>query len=283
LITDTFAVDEPAPLTPEAASARAALPFPLGDSVVDIGAVERAQAHVDMEAVEKIVSAHFADDRLHARGFLLIRDGHIIYERYRDGFGPSTKLHGWSASKSLLAALIAARVKEGKLRLDTQAGEHIAAWADRPELAKMTVGQMLRMSDGLDLDEIYYPGNDVTDMLFLGSGLDGVIANASLRVNNPTHPPCFHYSSMTTNILCKILKQTFATEQEYQAYPTTAVFGPLGMQSGTLESDVNGVFQGSSFMWATVLVSYSCRRQHCCAPLLPTHPRAHGSLCWCAY
>ena len=68
------------------------------------------------------------------------------------------------------AALISARIKDGKLSLDTPAGDYIEEWKHQPDLNKITVGQMLQMSDGLDLDEIYNPGSDVTNMLFLGSG-----------------------------------------------------------------------------------------------------------------
>ena len=108
--------------TPEAAAAQARLPFPLGDGGGDEVEAGLAKAHVDMEEVDRIVSDHFDDKRLHARGFLLIRDGQVIYERYGKGFTPATRLHGWSASKSMLAALIAARVREGKLSLSSTAG-----------------------------------------------------------------------------------------------------------------------------------------------------------------
>ena len=53
------------------------------------------------------------------------------------------------------AALISARIKDGKLSLDTPAGDYIEEWKHQPDLNKITVGQMLQMSDGLDLDEIY--------------------------------------------------------------------------------------------------------------------------------
>ena len=56
---------------------------------------------------------------------------------------------------------------------------------------------------------------------------------------------------MTTNILCKMLKETFPDLGEYLAYPTKAIFEPLGAASFVLESDTNGIFQGSSFGWAT--------------------------------
>ena len=80
-----------------------------------------------------------------------------------------------------------------------------------------------------------------------------MIADAKLRVD-ANASSCFQYSSMTTNILCKMLKATFPEDDslgQYLAYPTKAIFEPLGTSSFVLESDPTGIFQGSSFGWAT--------------------------------
>ena len=57
-------------------------PWPLGENEdADPAAVAAAKANVDMEAIDKVVTAHFGRDELHARGFLLLHKGQIIYEK----------------------------------------------------------------------------------------------------------------------------------------------------------------------------------------------------------
>jgi hypothetical protein len=123
-----------------------------------------ASAKVDMERLAKVVDAHFADTRLHARAVLLVVDGEIVLERYGDGCDESTRLLGWSATKTILNALIGIRIKQGHMSLATTAGELIPSWKRGGQsdervaaLANTTVEQMLRMSDGFNLDEFYIP------------------------------------------------------------------------------------------------------------------------------
>jgi CubicO group peptidase (beta-lactamase class C family) len=73
------------------------------------------------------------------------------YEKYGKGITARTRLHGWSVTKSMFAAVLAARIKEGKISLDTAAGELIRDWASKPSLARITVRQLLQMSDGLSV------------------------------------------------------------------------------------------------------------------------------------
>jgi hypothetical protein len=129
-----------------------------------------AKAGVDLERLENVVEAHFADTRLHARAVLLVQDGNIVYERYGDSCHERTRLLGWSASKTMLNALVGIRVKQGKLSLNTTAGELLPEWANSGSSGRdghgrgsgdentnhpgqITVRQLLQMSDGLNLDE----------------------------------------------------------------------------------------------------------------------------------
>jgi len=55
------------------------------------------------------------------------------------------------------------------------------------------------------------------------------------------------YSSGCTNLLCRILRSTFASDAEYWAFPRRTLFAPLGMRSALLETDPSGTFVGSSY------------------------------------
>ena len=59
------------------------------------------------------------------------------------------------------------------------------------------------------------------------------------------------YSSGTTNILSRILRHAINDDQDYWAFPTRALFAPLGMTTAVLESDNSGTLVGSSLAWAS--------------------------------
>jgi len=240
------------PLSPEADTQ--AREWPLGD-VQDASRLAAASARVDLPALRRAVDAHFDDTRLHARAFLLLVDGQVVFERYGDGCDAHTRLLGWSASKSVLNALVGLRVRDGALRLDSPLAASIAAWQAQgqplPLLQSLTVAQALRMQDGLDVDEAYGPGGAVTDMLFVGASVDKVLQHAAEKGRRPRGEGCFHYSSATTNVIAKALVGTFGTLAGALQYPTEALFRPLGARSFRLEASADGAFVGSSFAWAT--------------------------------
>jgi CubicO group peptidase (beta-lactamase class C family) len=62
----------------------------------------------------------------------------------------------------------------------------------------------------------------------------------------------WEYLSATSNVLAAVAKAQFATDEEYWAYPRAALFGPMGLGSATLETDLAGTWVGSSYLWASV-------------------------------
>ena len=59
------------------------------------------------------------------------------------------------------------------------------------------------------------------------------------------------YSSGTTNILSRILRQAIDDDQRYWSFPRQALFAPLGMATAVLENDNSGTLVGSSLAWAS--------------------------------
>jgi CubicO group peptidase (beta-lactamase class C family) len=216
-----------------------------------LGNLAAAKARVNLEALDRAVGTHFADTRLHARAFILIVDGQIVYEKYGDGCNSTTRLLGWSATKSLVNALIGLRVQEGALDLNTTLAALIPEWHGKPHLQSLTIKQALQMSDGLDIDEHYIPGGAVTDMLFVKESVKGFVDHSAKTARRPRGEGCFHYSSATTNLLCRALAGTFQSQSDALKYPTKALFAPLRAHSFRLEAGSDGGFLGSSFGWAT--------------------------------
>ena len=198
-----------------------------------------------------IVDAAFTEPtprrRRRTRAVLILHDGAIVAERYAQGFGPDSALPGWSVTKGVLSALVGILVEERRLSLEDKA--LLPEWqVSGDQRAAISVEDLLRMRSGLAFSEIYSDSRaDVLQMLYASADMAAFAASKPLSAPPGT---TWHYSSGTTNILSRIVRQTLG-EREYHTFPPRALFGPLGMNSAVLESDAAGTFVGSSYMFAT--------------------------------
>jgi CubicO group peptidase (beta-lactamase class C family) len=186
------------------------------------------------------------------QALVVIQGGRLIAERYAPGFGPDVTCRSWSMAKSITQALVGLAVGDG--RLDIHAPAAVEAWRGEGDpRGAITLDQLLRMSSGLDWVEDYSPENpsDVIEMLF-GRGARDMAAFASAKPL--AHPPgsVFHYSSGTTNIICRRLARALGADgPAMEAFMRRRLFEPLGMTSATPKFDDAGTFIGSSFCFAT--------------------------------
>jgi len=157
-------------------------------------------------------------------------------------------------TKSVLATLIARRIGEGALSL-SQSGL-AAEWnyTENDERSAITIDQLLRASSGLYFDERYGAHNGNPYMLFHEPSTAHFAAEQPLIYERDTY---WYYSSGTTNLLSRVLRQSFGNDsdeaawQQYWQYPRRALFDELGMSTAVMERDASGIFVGSSFMYAT--------------------------------
>ena len=207
---------------------------------------------IDRPALDAGVAAAFAEpDPAHprnTRALVVVHRGRIVAERYAPGFDQSMKLIGWSMTKGALNALIGLRVKDGKLAVTDMT--LLPEWRkDGDPRRDISLDDLLRMSSGLAFDEGYDdPLGDVTEMLFVKGDMATFAASKPLA-----HPPGTHwdYSSGTSLIIARILRASFAAEDDYLRYPHQRLFEPLGMRSAVLAPDADGTFAASSFLYAT--------------------------------
>jgi CubicO group peptidase (beta-lactamase class C family) len=181
------------------------------------------------------------------RAVVVLYKGRLVGERYADGFTKDTPLPGWSMTKSVVNALAGILVEEGKVSLSDPAA--ISEWqGPNDPRRKITLGQLLRMSSGLQFHEDYSnPLADVTYMLF---GMPGAGAYAAAKPLEAEPGARWSYSSGTTNIIAYAMRRIVG-EQDYLEFPRRALFDRLGMASAVMETDAGGTFVGSSFMYAT--------------------------------
>lgn len=226
----------------------ASVDWPLGDRLPP----QPRDTGIDRTAVVRAIDAAFAEPAkgpaIHTRAIVVVHRDELVAERYAAGCSADMPLPGWSMTKTWTHALLGRRVQQGKF--DPLAPLPVAEWqaADDPR-AQLTCGDLLAMRGGLRWNESYTsPDSDALRMLF------GSSDHAAVYAQQPAvEPPgtVFCYASGATNLLCRVLRGTFASDLEYWAFPRLDLFLPLGMRSAVLETDPNGTFVGSSYGFAS--------------------------------
>lgn len=195
------------------------------------------------------------------RAVVVVHGGRLVAERYAgftDAFGQpaepitaSTPLISWSMAKSMLHAVVGMLVAEGRLELDAPAP--VPEWNGDDPRARITLDDLLAMRDGLDFAEDYDPDGStshVIEMLF-GAGADDTGRYAARRPLAHEPGTTFNYSSGTSNIVSRIVRDVLGGEEPYRRFLHERLFGPIGMRSADPRFDDAGTWVASSYVWAT--------------------------------
>jgi len=201
--------------------------------------------------VQSAVDAFFKDakpnDNAVNRSVLVLQNGVVVGEGYGEGFSRDTPQQSWSMAKSVTQALFGIASAQGLVSIDET--NLFPEW-EEDERANISVNDLLHMASGLYFLEDYAdPTSSVTQMLFRSRDMGARAAQEPLA-----HPPGIHwdYSSGTTNILSKLLRQRLEADgQDYHAFPAAQLFNKIGMRKATFETDASGTFIGSSYLYAT--------------------------------
>jgi CubicO group peptidase (beta-lactamase class C family) len=199
-------------------------------------------------AINPAIQALLTDSRLAGpgmRAIVVVKDGRIVAENYGEGFSNATPLLGWSMTKSVTAALIGLRIRDGQMALDRT--ELLPQWRNDPR-SQIKLADLMAMQSGLQFNEDYGDVTDVTRMLYLEGDMASFSASKPLEAKPGER---FSYSSGTSTILSRLWMETFNSAREALTFPREALFRPLGMTSAVFEPDAHGTFVGSSYMYAT--------------------------------
>jgi CubicO group peptidase (beta-lactamase class C family) len=181
------------------------------------------------------------------KAVVVVHDGKVIAERYADGIGVDTPLMGFSMTKSVVSALIGIMTQQGLTSPSLPAPVPEWRGANDPR-REIEVEHLLRMTTGLALDETNSGFDPSSQMIYLRDDMAGFAANAV-----PVAPPGtrWHYSSATTQILARAIRDAVGGPEQTLAFAWRELFNPLGMRSVTLEFDGSGTLQGSTYMLAS--------------------------------
>lgn len=215
---------------------------------------------VDRAAFDLAVTEAFAGPHPvlgETRAVVVIQGGQLVFERYAEGYTRDTRLNSWSMAKSVTHALVGAAVLQNRLSIDAPMGN--PHWRASDRRASITWRQWLNMVDGLDYTEssanIAQAGN--ARMLFGEGRRDTTRWGAGLPL---IHDPGTHwnYSSAGTLLISDALTRVIVPDPRdandrrarMRAWMNRSLFQTIGFDP-VVEFDPQGVFYGSSLIWAT--------------------------------
>lgn len=219
---------------------------------------------VDRGALERMLDRAFAlpepEDLGRTNAVLIVQRGEIVAERYRSEEDVDRAFISWSMAKSITSCLIGILVRQGKL--DISKPIPVSEWGAGDPRRRITVDQLLRMTDGLRFREAealedgsvrYYAQeeSDVIPMLF-GEGKDDV-AGFAAALPYVTEPEArWNYNSGASNLLARLVGDIVGSgEAGMRAFMQRELFERLGMRTADPRFDAAGHFIGSAFCYCS--------------------------------
>lgn len=162
---------------------------------------------------------------------VVLKDGRIVHESYRQGTTAADRRISWSVAKSFLSALFGIVAAEGAFdSLD----DPVTKYAPRmvgSAYDGVSLRQVLTMTSGLEFNEDYLDfGSDINRMgrvLALGRSMDGFAAGLTRRAAAPGAR--WQYVSIDTHVLGMAIRG--ATGRDIAALMAEKVVAPLGLEA----------------------------------------------------
>ena len=174
------------------------------------------------------------NERTGTNALLILKDGKIVKEIYRNGATPESRFISWSTGKSVISTLVGMAIEDGYI---DDVNDLLTKYL--PELVGsaydgVTIRDALQMTSGVEWDEETYSFSDLSKPLNRGweysiikhqyRFVEG--ANELPRANVPGTK--FNYSSMDSSILGWLVEK--ATKQRVTNYLEKRLWQPAGME-----------------------------------------------------
>jgi len=170
--------------------------------------------------------------RTYTAGFLVIKDGHIVDERYFGGADENSLFTSWSVAKSFTSTLVGLALADRKLSgLDTPVTQYV------PELAGsgydgVPIKDVLAMASGVDFTEEYNDPASSVEVMWRKAMVDESerLDDFIRSIKRGAQPPGtkFVYRSSDTQVLGWLVRRV--TGQSLGDYLSQKIWSQLGME-----------------------------------------------------
>ena len=176
-------------------------------------------------------------------GLLVIKDGHIVYEKYRLGNSETSRWNTWSVAKSVVSMLIGAAILDGYIPgVGVPVTDHLSPLKGSA-YERSTVRDLLQMTSGVEWDEDYdNPESDISQASWETLALFDYLARKP-RAAEPGE--VFNYNTAETNLAGTLLRT--AIGNNLSTYLHHKIWQPFGMEHDAywaLTEDGGGEFGG---------------------------------------
>lgn len=189
-------------------------------------------------------SAHLTFDSFPLLSSVIIKNGYIVDEYYKDGYDETSSFILNSASKSITSALTGIAIDKGYIEsVDIPISKYFPQISnfDDERWKQITIKHLLTHTSGISTtDDVLWNEWRASDNWI------NYILNLPITSTPGTS---FSYSTGNTHLLCAILEQ--ATETSLYAFGKENLFDFIGMNSVEIETDSQGVSDGGNGIWMT--------------------------------
>jgi CubicO group peptidase (beta-lactamase class C family) len=197
--------------------------LPRVDRPLDFTYIWQGRTHAAGEVLE----------RTYTNALLVIRNGRIVSEIYRNGSDAQTRFIGWSMTKSITSVLVGCALAEGRIdSLDTPISNYL------PELRGggyegVSIRHVMQMRSGVDYEERYdfaNPGRAAANHI------NALVKNAARFADAARSLPRIHapgsrfqYKTIDTAVLGWLIERV--TRGSVAAYTAQCLWEPLGAEA----------------------------------------------------
>lgn len=178
-------------------------------------------------------TAEQALERTYTNALLVMKDGRIVTEIYRNGSNERTRFMGWSMTKSITSTLVGAALADGLIAsLDDQIIKYL------PELKGsgydgVTIRQVLQMRSGVDYEERYdFANAGIAANNHINALVKNVarFADAARTIKRKAKPgEVFAYKTIDTAVLGWLIERV--SGGSVAAYTARKLWEPLGTEA----------------------------------------------------
>jgi CubicO group peptidase (beta-lactamase class C family) len=170
--------------------------------------------------------------RARTTGFLVLKDGRIVFERYLQGADETSRFTSWSVAKSFVSTLVGLAIGDGLIgSVDDPITDYV------PELKgsaydAVPIKAVLQMSSGIDFEEDYESATSDSEQLWSQSVRFNRAPTTQFAAQSKSARPPFEkfdYASVETVALGWLVARV--TGKPLSSYLSEKLWAPLGMEA----------------------------------------------------
>ena len=169
-------------------------------------------------------------DKTYTNAFLVIRNGVLTHEWYRDGFSESSRLPSYSVAKTMTSIMIGQLIEAGKIKESDYFIDYFPEYKNGTAFDKVTIKSLLDMQSGVGVSDNYPTGPQgwgvAIAQMYATTDLNWFLGNNRKMAFEPGSNA--EYRSVDTQMLGMVIKKV--TGKRVADYFSENVWQKLGAQ-----------------------------------------------------